>query len=74
MISDQNTAEHISDLMLEIYRLLDESDRMVKKTCSADDIAAYQRAVGRILSPIFVEVLNPLYAEHPALKPANWDD
>jgi hypothetical protein len=74
MISDPNTAKHISDLMRKIFYLLEESDRMVKETCSPEDIAAYQHAVGRILSPVFVEVLNPLYHQHPELKPPNWDD
>jgi hypothetical protein len=29
----------------------------------------YRRAVGKIMGEVLLEVLNPLYAKHPTLKP-----
>lgn len=69
MIADTITAKHVSELMLDISARLDESVAMVNKTCSPEEDATYRRAVGRILGDILLEVLNPLYAKHPALKP-----
>jgi hypothetical protein len=69
MITDSNTARHVSALMLDISGRLAESESIVKETCSSQEDAVYRRAVGRILANILLEVLNPLYAEHPSLKP-----
>jgi hypothetical protein len=74
MISNASVAKQISDLMLDLFRRMDESVAMVKETCLPDEAAAYQKAAGRVAGPIAMDVLEPLYAKHPALKPHNWDD
>lgn len=72
MIKHANTARQISDLRLDIYRRLDESTAAVRKTCTSEEAAAYQKAIGRVIYPIIFDVLEPLYVEHPALKPPKW--
>jgi hypothetical protein len=42
--------------------------------CTPEEAAAYQKAAGRVARPIVMDVLEPLYDKHPALKPHNWDD
>ena len=74
MISNANTAKQISELMLDLFRRIDESVAMVKATCSPEEAAAYQKAVGRVAGPIVMDVLEPLYEKNPTLKPPNWDD
>jgi hypothetical protein len=74
MISDEKTAKLISDLMLDIFRRVDESLAVVKETCPTDEANSYQKATGRIVGPIVMQVLEPLYNKHPGLKPSNWDD
>jgi hypothetical protein len=74
MISDANIAKQISDLMLELFRRIDESVAMVRKHCPAGEAAAYQKAAGRVAGPIVMDVLEPLYEKNPVLKPHNWDD
>jgi hypothetical protein len=69
MITNATTAKHVSDLMLEISGQLDESVATVKKTCPPDEFESYRRSVGRILGQVLLDVLNPLYVEHPTLKP-----
>ncbi|MFZ0463267.1 MAG: hypothetical protein WBE20_09990 [Candidatus Acidiferrales bacterium] len=46
---------------------------MVRDGCSPEEFAADRRAAGRIMGEMLLEVLNPLYAEHPSLKPAAMD-
>jgi len=74
MISNVDTAKQISDLMQDIFRRVDESTQLVKSTCSAEDFVAYNKAVGRILGRIVIDVMEPLYELNPALKPGNWDN
>lgn len=74
MISDSATAKQISELMLDLFRRVDESVAMVKKACSPEETATYQKAAGRVAGPIVMDVLEPLYKEHPSLKPPNWDE
>jgi hypothetical protein len=74
MISNGDIAKQISDLMLDIFRRVDESVEMVKATCPVEEALVYNKAVGRVAGPIVMDVLEPLYASHPSLKPSNWDD
>jgi hypothetical protein len=74
MISNADTAKLISELMLDIFQRVDESVDMVKKTCSPEYAAAYKKAAGRVVGPIVMDVLEPLYKQNPTLKPSNWDD
>lgn len=67
MIRDARVAKEVSDLMIELSGRLDGS---VREQCSPEEFAAYRRAVGRIMGEMLLGVLNPLYAEHPSLKPA----
>lgn len=74
MISDGTIAKQISDLMLDVYRRLEESVGTVKKSCPPEEHAAYKRAVGKVVARIVFDVVEPLYEKNPALKPADWDD
>jgi hypothetical protein len=62
-------ARQVSDLMLDISARLNRSVSLVQETVSAEEFALYRRAVGRIMGDILLEVLNPLYRDHPGLKP-----
>jgi hypothetical protein len=69
MIEDTRTAKQISELMLDISGRLEESIIQVKQTCTTAEFEEYRRTVGRILGQVLLGVLNPLYLEHPSLKP-----
>ncbi|MFY9531882.1 MAG: hypothetical protein WBC04_01140 [Candidatus Acidiferrales bacterium] len=72
MIRDTAIARQVRDLMIEISGRLDHSIVTVRECCPPEEFEAYRRAVGRILGEM-LEVLNPLYAEHPSLKPPQMD-
>jgi len=74
MVSDPNSAREISELMLDIFRRVDESVAVVKQSCSAEEAAAYQKATGRVVGAVVLDILEPLYERHPNLKPHNWDE
>ena len=72
MISDPTIAAKISSLMMNIADQLDESIALVMGKCSAEEVKTYKRSVGRVMGEL-LEILNPLYAEHPQLKPPEAD-
>jgi len=73
MIRDAAVAQQISEMMIEISGRLDRSITTVKDRCSSEEFETYRRAVGRIMGEMLLQVLNPLYAEHPSLKPPQMD-
>ncbi len=73
MIADPKVAKQVSDLMLEFSGRLDGSVAFVIKASSSEEATVYRSAVGKILGEILLEVLNPLYARHPSLKPAGFE-
>jgi hypothetical protein len=70
MIKNERVSREISELMLDIGRRLDASVATVELSCGESELRAYRRAVGKVLGEVLLEVLNPLYREHPGLKPA----
>ena len=72
MISDQNTAKRISEMMLRVTRELNESVRVAQEQLPPDEFFKYRRAVGAIMAEV-LEVINPLYSTHPTLKPPGFE-
>jgi hypothetical protein len=55
--------------MIEFGGRLNNSIITVKEACPSQEFKAYRLAVGKIMGEMLLEVMNPLYAEHPSLKP-----
>ena len=73
MFESKNVARDVSDLMVDIGRQLDASLSGVREGCSADEYKAYLAVVARMLGDMLLDVMNPIYARHPELKPAELD-
>ncbi len=71
-MKNPDVAKQISELMLDISDRISQSVAFTKSQCSAEDHAAYQRAAAKVIATVHQEVLGPLYAEHPSLRPAGW--
>jgi hypothetical protein len=56
-------------LMFEIGAALDRSTADVRATESADDFKTYVRFVGKVMTDVLLEVINPVCAQYPDLKP-----
>jgi hypothetical protein len=69
MIKNKEVASRVSQLMLEFGAKLNESVALAKERCSDAEFKAYRTVVGRLMGEMLLEVMNPLYAEHPDLKP-----
>jgi hypothetical protein len=69
VLNNLGTAKYVSELLLEINGRLNESLEKVESTCGPEDFAAYRRRVGVLVNSIFEEFLEPIYIDHPELKP-----
>jgi hypothetical protein len=73
MISDPNTAKYVGELMLQFLLDMEKSLDVVKKSSASDESLMYVKAVGNVSFRVVNDVLEPLYAQHPELKPPSWD-
>lgn len=65
----KTTAKAVSELMLSIGASLDESISTVQASESDSEFRKYRDSVSKIMTTMLLEIMNPLYAEHPDLKP-----
>lgn len=66
---EKRYASEISDLMLEFSGRLNCSLRVIMEECPAQDFSDYRNAVGKIMEIMLLDVMNPIYKQHPDLKP-----
>jgi hypothetical protein len=70
VIENEEVARQISDLMVEFGGRLDASVALVRDRGTPEELQIYRRAVGNVMADMLLEIMNPLYARHPGLKPA----
>jgi hypothetical protein len=56
--------------MIEFQGRLNDSIITVQEKCPSEEFKAYRLAVAKIMAEMLLEVMNPLYAQHPSLKPS----
>ena len=74
MLTNLEAAKQVDDLMILIEHQLAGSMEMVEARCSLEEYVLYKRAVGKVVTTILVEILDPLYERNSSLKPVGWDD
>lgn len=65
----KDVAETINRLMLDYGAKLDSSVKLVMDTSSVEEFEKYRMAVAQIMGTMLVDIMNPIYQEHPELKP-----
>jgi len=73
MIVDKCLAKKVVDLMHDIAGQIEASIGIVRGNSSSEQLLAYKRAVGKVIYELYEEVLEPLYKEHPTLRPPGRD-
>ncbi|WP_373877500.1 hypothetical protein, partial [Escherichia fergusonii] len=69
MFKDKTLAADISALMLNIGSQLDASVLYVQQACDESELNIYRSAVGEIMGRMLIDIMNPIYKQHPELKP-----
>lgn len=73
MISSPEVAERVNPLVLEIAAKLNASIADAGSSCPEEEFVNYRRVVAKIMGAILLDIMNPIYAAHPALKPSQLD-
>jgi len=55
--------------MLELGAKLDASIADVQASCPLPEFERYRHEVGQIMGRMLLDIMNPLYDEHPEIKP-----
>ena len=69
MVKDKGFAKEVIDLVLEYSGRLDESVGRAKEVCSDAEFLAYRSAIADVMGEAFDQLLLPIFAAHPELKP-----
>jgi len=72
MIERKDVAKEVSTLMIDILARLDTSILLVQKKCTDEEFKTYRKTVAQIMASM-LDVVNPLYLQHPDLKPKGMD-
>lgn len=67
---DRETAKKLIELMLDCTKKLDDVTGVVNDACPEEEARKFRSAAGKIIGHIFVDILDPVYREHPELEPA----
>jgi hypothetical protein len=59
--------------MLQINSKLQDSIAFVRDSCPADEFEAYRKAAGGVMGSILLDIEEPIYTEHPLLRPEGLD-
>lgn len=66
---DRDVAKSILHLMFEYGGKLNDSMLMAREVCDEKEFSTYRRAVGNVLASTFENIVDPILAEHPDLRP-----
>ncbi len=69
MITNPETARLVSDTVQRVRAELKEIHGAVERTSSAEEFAAYNKALSRILHHLDADIMQPIYSRHPDLAP-----
>lgn len=73
MISDREFAKRCTDLVFEYSAKLDQTVAEAQALLSAEEFRNYRRAVGAVMAEGLVQILNPVFRQHPDLQPKGLD-
>lgn len=73
MIENRETAELIRNKLLKFRTEMHDVYRIVEETSTADELAAFSRALSRILYHHKGDILEHIYSRHPDLRPPDGD-
>lgn len=65
----KKVARSIVELVFEYGGKLNDSMLLVRESAAEEEFSRYRRAVGNVLASTFENILDPIFAEHPDLKP-----
>jgi len=65
----EQLANKTIELMLKHGAELNEILMSIKKNSNDEEFNFYRKSIGKIMGYMLTEVMNPIFKEHPGLKP-----
>ena len=69
MITNKDVAREIVRVMLEAGARIDATVALVQDKATPEELAKYRQAAGVVMSDLLFEIMNPIFEQHPDLKP-----
>ena len=73
LLSDVDIARDVSVKLHAIFADLENTLRVVEKA-SPNDLHRYRRAIGQVCAALVLDVMAPIYKQHPSIRPENWPE
>lgn len=70
---DVQTAKVLSELYLRHAREQDRLLEEIQKEFAVDDFKQARALVGKVMGAIYLDALQPLFVQHPSLRPKGID-
>jgi hypothetical protein len=71
---DHATALRVRDIMLDASTKVNQSIQIVMDNCDESEFRSYRLAAGQLMGSIYLDILTPLFADHPDLTPSELRD
>lgn len=72
-IADEEAARAVCAALQEAFNSIGRSLQIARSVCSETESNAYSAHVGDLFYTITFKLLEPLYFQHPKLRPDGWD-
>jgi hypothetical protein len=63
---DHETARRIEGILVDCSKRVDETARLVREHCEAEEFKAYRKAAAQAMGAL-LDLREPIYREHPDL-------
>jgi hypothetical protein len=73
-VANKEAAKEISAALQEAFNSIGRSLHIAKAACTEPELKAYSDHVSDLFYVITFKLLEPLYHQHPDLRPDGWDD
>jgi hypothetical protein len=64
-----HTAKHVQRILNDANGRLNDALLVVKEDCSVEEFEGYRTKIGQIMGAIIVDLLQPIYVQHPDAVP-----
>ena len=66
---DRKAASKVVEILLKCSGSIDQSIALAKEGSSEPEFETYRTSAGRVMGSIFLDLLGPIFGEHPDLEP-----
>lgn len=66
---DLTTAKQVQRILSDANGRLNDALLVIREECAAEEFEAYRTKIGQIMGAVAIDLLQPIYADHPEAIP-----